>query len=361
MTDSYKLKKFQVVRLNATLFPVSEYEVELYQKYGLNVIQIEANTAEEIIPHVADCDGLFVVSAALPTGVIESLSRCRVISRLGTGTDKIDVATATSKGIVVTNVPYFCIQEQADHTMALLLSIARQLPRMGQAMMEGAWTRSRQEADTNRRLSTRVLGLVGFGGSARETARRASGFGTRILATRRNMNASQDEANSLGVEMVSLDTLLAESDYVSLHLPLNAETYHLFDEATLRKMKPGAILINTARGALVDEIALVAALRAGRLAAAGIDTFEQIDVHTNVECAPDHPLLALDNVVFTPHVAALSVESKRDNNQGSIENLVALLSGQWPSPENIVNQDVIPRYPLKDYDDGTIQHGNYAD
>ena len=354
MTTSYNLEKFRVVRLNATLFPVSEHEVELYQKYGLNVIQIEVKTAEEIIPIVTDCDALFVVSTALPTEVIESLSRCRVISRLGTGTDKIDVATATRKGIVVTNVPYFCIEEQADHTMALLLAVARQLPRMGKAMIEGAWSSARHQANTNRRLSTRTLGLVGFGGSARGTARRAGGFGMRILATRRHMNASQDEAIILGVEMVSLDTLLVESDYVSLHLPLNAETYHLFNEAALRKMKPGAILINTSRGALVDEMALVAALREGRLAGAGIDTFEQIDVFTKEESAPDHPLLTLDNVVYTPHVAALSVESKRDNSQGSIENLVAILNGRWPDPQNMVNQGVISRFPLKDYDEGKI-------
>jgi D-3-phosphoglycerate dehydrogenase len=355
MAAAKDLAQFRAARLNATLFPVSAYEVELHQKYGLNVMEVEANTPVEIIPHVADCDALFVVSTTLPTEVIESLSRCRVISRLGTGTDKIDVATATRRGIVVTNIPYFCVEEQADHTIALVLAVARQLPRMRQAMIDGAWTKSRQQAYSNRRLSTQVLGLVGFGGSARETAKRARGFGMRILATRRNMSAPNREAVELGVEMVDIDTLLAESDYVSLHLPLNAETYHMFDETMLRKMKPGANFINTSRGALVDEMALVSALREGRLAGAGIDTFEQIDVHTEDDHPPDHPLLTLDNIVLTPHVAALSVESKLDNNQGGVENAVSILSGHWPNPENIVNQGVVPRFPLKDYDEGIFE------
>ena len=352
MTVGTDLATFRTVRLNATLFPVSRYERELYQRYGLNVLEIEANTPTEIIAHVADCDALLVVSTALPTEVIKNLPRCRVISRLGAGTDKIDVATATRNGIVVTNIPDFCVEEQADHTMALLLAVARQLPRMGQAMIAGAWAKSRQQANTNRRLSSQVLGLVGFGGSAQATAKRARGFGMRIIATRRNMSASVRNAIELGVAMVDLDTLLAESDYVSLHLPLYAETYHLFDETVLRRMKPGASLINTSRGAIVDEMALVDVLREGHLTGAGIDTFEQIDVHGEEERPPEHPLLALDNVVLTPHVAALSVESLRDNNRGSVENTVSILSSHWPKRENIVNQGVVPRFLLEPYDAG---------
>lgn len=346
MTRPAGLQHFNVLRLNARLFPVSEYEIELFEKHQLNVKELETDTPGELIPHVADCDALFVVSASLPTEVIESLTRCRVISRLGTGTDKIDVATATQNGILVTNIPDFCIEEQADHTMALLLTLARQLPGMRQAMLEGAWTRSREEANTNRRLSTQTLGLVGFGGSARETAKRARGFGMRVLATRRRQDVVSAIADSLDVEMTDLDTLLSQSDYVSLHLPLNAQTYHMFNEPTLSKMKPGAFFINTARGALVDESALAILLQKRHIAGAGIDTFEQIDVHSGQEAPPNHPLLRLENVVFTPHVAALSVESKRDNNRGGIENLAAVLKGFWPPADHIVNPDVSPRFPL---------------
>jgi phosphoglycerate dehydrogenase-like enzyme len=173
----------------------------------------------------------------------------------------------------------------------------------------------------------------------------------RVLATRRNMAAAAQAAAELGVQMVDLDTLLAESDYVSLHLPLTVETYHLFDDATLRKMKPGAFLINTARGAIVDEDALVAVLREGRLAGAGLDTFEQINIHAEHEAPPSHPLLELENVVLTPHVAAGSVQSGQDVARGGVENVVAVLRGHWPKPENIVNRGVVPRFPLEPYDD----------
>ncbi len=345
-----QLTNFRVIRLNATLFPVSEFEAGLYRKYNLNPVQVEAYAPEEIIPHVADCDALFAISVALPEAVIESLSRCRVISRLGTGTDKIDVEAATRKGILVTNVPYFCVEEQADHTMALILALARKLPQMSQAMAEGAWSRSKHQSRTNQRLSTCVLGLIGFGNSARAVARRARGFGFRVIATRRNMNAPRHEADELGVEMVSLNTLLAASDYVSLHVPLNAETYHLLDEAALRKMKPGAYVINTSRGALVDEMALVKALREGWLGGAGLDTFEGIDPFIQVETPPSHPLLTCDTVVLTPHIAAYSVQAAQDVSTGGIQNVVSVLSGHWPPAENIVNPVVVPRFPLADYD-----------
>ncbi len=347
MSDVPDLRDLKVVRLNAELFPISDYEIELFEKYQLNVTPIEAETPSDIIRHVAGCDGLFVVSASLPTEVIDSLSRCRVISRLGTGTDKIDVARATERGILVTNIPDFCIEDQADHAMALMLAIARKLPAMGRAILEGAWSRSRDESNTGHRVSTGTLGLVGFGGSAKEMAKRAAGFGMRILATRKNMDGDRTEADRIGVQMVDLETVLTQSDYISLHLPLNQATRHMFDEKMLKKCKPGAVLINTARGALVDELALASVLREGHLSAAGLDTFEQIDVHTKNESPPSHPLLKLANVIFTPHVAALSIESKRDNNRGGVENLAAVLSGRWPEPGRIVNPTVVPRNPLE--------------
>ncbi len=355
MLNRERLQHCHIVRLNATLFPVNPFEANLYEQYGLRPIQIEANAPEEIIPHVRDCDAVFAISVALPKQVIESLARCQIISRLGLGTDKIDVEAATAKGILVANVPYFCVEEQADHTMALLLSLARRIPKMSQAMYEGAWSRARYLTHQNQRLSTQVLGLIGFGNSARAVARRARGFGMKVLATRRNMSAPAQEAVALGVKLVDLDTLLAESDYVSLHLPLNKETYHLFDDVTLRKMKPGAFLINTSRGAIVDEMVLVAALKQGRLSGAGLDTFEQINVHTEDERPPHHPLLELDNVVLTPHVAAGSVQAGWDVAIGGVQNVVAVLSGHWPRPENIVNPQVVPRLSLASYSDSLFE------
>jgi D-3-phosphoglycerate dehydrogenase len=286
------------------------------------------------------------VSTALPAAVIQNLSHCQIISRLGIGTDKIDVELARQMGILVTNAPGCFSEEMADHTMAFILGLARKLPQMKRAMELGAWSKSRALSVKNRRLSQCTLGLVGFGDSARLVAQRARAFSMRILATRRNLNSPSPQAEALGVNMVDLDTLLSESDYVSLHLPLNQDTYHLFDASMLRKMKPGAYLINTARGAIVDEYALADALREGRLGGAGLDTFEHINPFSGQDAPPNHPLLQLENVILTPHVAALSVEGMREVAEKGIENVVSVLSGYWPQAERIVNQGVEPRFPL---------------
>jgi D-3-phosphoglycerate dehydrogenase len=338
--------QYKVVRLNSMISPVDEYEASLYRQHGIDPLLVEANAPEEIIPYVTDCDAILVVSTALPANVIESLARCKIISRLGIGTDKIAVKEASQRGILVTNVPGCFSEEMADHTLAFILALARKFPQMKHAMEEGAWSRSRHLSIHNHRLSRCTLGLVGFGDSARLVAQRAKVFGMRLIATRRNPQVANPEAEALGMQIVDLDTLLADSDFVSLHIPLNSETYHLFDRARLRKMKPGAVLINTARGAIVDEDALVEALLTGHLAGAGLDTFEHIDPFTGVDAPQDHPLLHMDNVILTPHVAALSEEGMHEVSEGGIENIVAVLSGAWPAPNKIVNAGVVPRFPL---------------
>lgn len=345
-----ELKQFKVVRLNAEMHPVTPYEYEYYDRYGLSPLQVEAHTPAAIIPHVAEADAVFAVSVSLPAPVIEAMSRCQVISRLGTGVDKIDVAAATRRGILVTNVPHFCVEEQADHAMALLLSLVRKLPQMRRDLEAGAYRHAHALMNTNQRLPGRVLGLIGFGNSAIAMARRARGFGMRVLATRRNLEAARADAEAIGVELTDFTTVLTHSDYLSLHLPLSSETYHLFDAATLAKMKPGALLINTSRGALVDERALVEALRSGHLGGAGLDTFEGIDIFAAVETPPVHPLLEFENVILTPHVAAGSVQAMQDVARGGVENLTAILCGYWPDPAHRVNPQTIPRRPLKDYD-----------
>jgi len=343
MTRAPDLSRCRLVRLNAETFPVTEFERAACAAQGLRQVCIEA-AGDEILARAADCDALFVVAEALPAAVIEGLARCRVISRLGAGTDKIDVAAATRCGIVVANVPDFCVEEQADHTLALLLALIRKLPQMDRALREGTWTTARQACRSIRRFTGRTLGLVGFGGSAKAVARRAAGFGLRLLACRRRL-ADDAEARALGVELAPLETLLREADYLSLHLPLNEATRGLLNRERLAAMKPGAYLINTSRGALVDETALAEALRSGHLAGAGLDTFHDINVH-GVEHPPRHPLLELDQVICTPHVAAFSVESSRDVAAGAVANAVAVLSGHWPRRDRVVNPQVIPRREL---------------
>ena len=337
---------FKVVRLNAELFPITRFEQEKYAEHGVTPIAVEVHSGEELIEHVKDADAVMVVSQSLPAEVINAMQQCRVICRLGAGTDKIDVAAATDRGIVVANVPDFCVEEQADHAFALLLALARRLNEMRHCMLEGRYGDGREQSRPLRRLPGRTLGLVGFGHSAKAMARRAAGFGMQVLATRRNMSAVDVATESPGIRLVSLDQLLAESDYVSLHLPLNEATRHLFDKETLTKMKSGSILINTARGAIVDEDALAEMLEARHLAGAGLDTFEIVDVHHPQSARPTHRLFQMENVVFTPHVAAFSVDSSRDVGFGSVANLTAVLAGRWPRADRIVNPHVTPRQQL---------------
>jgi D-3-phosphoglycerate dehydrogenase len=358
MTRSRGPSKHQVVRLNATLFPVDEYEASLYSHFNLHPNEVELHTPEEIIPFVSECDGILVVSASLPKAVIKSMNRCRIISRIGHGTDNIDVASATRRGIVVSNAPSFCYQEMADHAMAFLLSLARKLPAMSNYLHIGQYGRAREVAIQLRRLSHSVLGIVGFGASGHALAKRAKSFGLRVLATTRNLDAYRSQADELGVELVDLNTLLNQSDFVSLNLPLTPKTYHMFDDVMIRKMKPGACLINTSRGALIDEDALVCALREGRLAGAGIDTFEAIGIFVENPEPPNHPLLELDNVILTPHVSGQSIQAMEDVHRESVKNLAAVLFGYWPPHENIVNNKVEPRWPLKDFDPAVFNTPN---
>lgn len=337
---------YKIVRLTAPIFSANETELAAFAAQGLPVTVVDAEDPDELIPHVQDADIVTLIGTKLPTRVVEAMTQCRAIARMGTGTDKIDVARATELGIVVANTPYFCVEEQADHAMAMILSLARKLTVAQNAMAEGHVLRARRAVGTNQRMSATTLGLVGFGRSAVHTARRARGFGMRVMATRNNKRAPTDEADALGVIMTDLETVLRESDYVSLHLPLTPATYHMIDAAALQKMKPTAYLINTSRGALVDEPALVAALHEGRLAGAGIDTYESIDIFSEQIPPRTHPLTGMENVILTPHVAAGSVQAGIEIYMTAIQNIVDILQGYWPLPENIVNPTVVPRFPL---------------
>jgi D-3-phosphoglycerate dehydrogenase / 2-oxoglutarate reductase len=338
--------QYKIVRLTAPVFYAGEAELRAFAARGLPVTVVDAEHPDELIPHVADADIVALIGTKLPTCVVEAMARCRAIARMGAGTDKIDVARATEMGIVVANTPYFCVEEQADHAMALLLGLARKLTVAQNAMAEGDLARARRAVSSNQHISACTLGLVGFGRSAVHMARRARGFGMRVLATRNNKRAPTHEADALGVIMTDLDTILRDSDYVSLHLPLNSATYHMIDGAALQKMKPTACLINTSRGALVDESALIEALRQGRLGGAGIDTHEMIDVFAEQIPPRLHPLTGMENVILTPHVAAGSVQSGEDIRTTALDNIVDILSGRWPPQENIVNPTVVPRFPL---------------
>jgi D-3-phosphoglycerate dehydrogenase len=332
----------KVVRLNSITYPIDPAERAVLAEVG-TLTALEGQQPHEIIAAAEDCDALLVVSSYVPGSVIERLARCRVIARLGAGTDRVDVEAATRCGIVVTNVPDFCLDEQAEHTLALLLAWGRRLPYMTEAMRRADWS-ARHHPGVHR-IAGQTLGLVGFGASAQAVARRARALGLRLLAWARNPPKYQAAADASGAMLVDLDRLLQDSDFVSIHVPLTPETRHLIDARRVALLKPGAALINTARGAVVDEDALVEALRTRRIAGAALDVFEGIDVFTLSGERPTHPLLQLDNVILTPHCAGSSIESTRDSKVRGVQNAVDLLAGRWP--RYVVNPTVRPRFPLQ--------------
>lgn len=337
------MSRHLALRLNAETYPVEPEERTILAEAGAELRCIEGLREDEIRDAARDCDALLVVSAHVRSPVLEAMGSCRTIARLGAGTDRIDVDAATRLGIVVSNVPDFCIGEQADHTMALLLASARQLPLMQHAMRTGNWT-ARSHPGVQR-IAGRSLGLVGFGSSAQAVARRAAAFGLDLMAWSRHADKYRVIAASLGVRLLALDDLLQASDFVSIHLPLVPDTRHLLGARELACMRPGAVLINTARGAIIDESALVECLRRRAIAGAALDVFETIDVFATPNGAPQHALLEMDNVIATPHCAGSSVQSTRESKERGAAHAAAVLSGRWPT--HVVNPGVVPRVTLR--------------
>lgn len=329
----------RAVRLNATTYPVEPEEARILAEAGAEFVAIEGQQPEEIVAAARECDALLVVSSRVPASVIEQLTQCRVISRLGAGTDRIDIGAATRCGIVVSNVPDFCTDEQAEHTLALLLAWVRRLPQMTAAMQRGDWT-ARGHPGVHR-LAGQTLGLVGFGASAQGVAERAAGLRLRLLAWARSPEKHRAAAERLGVRLAPFDELLEQSDFVSIHLPLTDETRGLVGARELGRMKSTGVVINTARGAIVDEAALVAALETGRLGGAALDVFDGIDVFAVPGPRPEHPLLQMENVICTPHCAGSSVESSRDSKVRGAQHAAQVLGRQWP--QHVVNAGVVPR------------------
>lgn len=307
-----------------------------------NGIALTCRESIEPLSELSPFDALLVVAAKLPAEVVRQLTLCRVISRYGIGVDNIDVNEATSRGIVVTNVPDFCTSEMADHTIALLLALARKLLVMDRCTRQGRW-QARVEVPTHR-VAGKTLGLVGFGRIAQAVARRAKTFGLQILTCDPNLQI--EAVREIGVRPSDLETLLTNSDYVSLHAPLTAATRHIIGERELNLMKPDAFLINTARGGLVDEDALANALRQARIAGAGLDVYESLAMFDPNPLQTDHPLFHLENVVLTPHSGGCSMEALEQVKTAAAEQAIAVLNGDVPS--NVVNPAVLARADLRD-------------
>jgi D-3-phosphoglycerate dehydrogenase len=292
------------------------------------IVALKTKKPEEFIAEAADCDALLNTYAGpITADVMERMPKCRIIARYGIGVDTIDLEAATRAGIIVTNNPTYCIDEVAEHTMALLLACARKVPLYDRLVRASRW-----EVPPGKpmfRLSGRTLGLVGFGNIARQVAVRAATFGMRILYA--DPFVAEGQFKEPGTK-ADLDQLLAESDFVSVHPPLTPDTRRMIDDAALAKMKKTAFLINCARGPVVDTDALVRALDAGKIAGCALDT-------TDPEPLPDpHPLRGRENVVITPHVAWYSEQALVGLQAGAPGEVRRVLTGEWPV--NVVNRDV---------------------
>jgi glyoxylate reductase len=275
----------------------------------------------ELIAGIEQADALLcMLSDRIDVEVLEAAPLLRVISNYAVGFDNIDVAAARQRGVEVTTTPGVLTDATADLAWALLLSAARNLGAGERLVRAGEWTGWAPTQLLGEPLRHQTLGIVGMGAIGQAVARRAQGFGMKVVYFNRNQVAPEIET-SLGAEFVSFDELLRRSDFLSLHAPLNDQSRHMFDARAFRLMKPTSVLVNTGRGALIDEAELVNVLRVGRIAAAGLDVYE-------FEPKITEGLLTLDNVVLAPHLGSASTLARGDMVRLCCENIVEVLAGR---------------------------------
>jgi D-3-phosphoglycerate dehydrogenase len=291
---------------------------------GLELTAAHCKTEEEVIDVARDADAVIAQYATVGAKAIGAFTRCQVIARYGTGVDIVDVDAATRRGILVTNVPNdWCENEVADHAMALLLAVGRKICVYDQACRAGTW--QWQTGYPIHRLRGSILGLLSFGSIAQAVAARAAGFGMRVITHDPYLLAP--EISARGATPVSFGALLEQSDYLVVQAPLTKETHHLIGEPELRRMKPTAFLVNTARGPIISDDALYRGLREGWIAGAGLDDIEEEPAKQR-DWTPVNPLLTLPNVVVTPHAAYYSEEAIHTVREFAAREVVRVLTGQ---------------------------------
>ena len=322
-----------VVHADARLGQDLSSEEALLVEVGAVLRPSRAQGEDGLIVNLREADVVVVSAVPITRRVMENLPRCRGVVRYGVGVDNVDVAAATDLGIVVAHVLNFCTEEVANHALLFLLALAKKLLPLDRRLRDGRW--GGFPAAEFPAIYGQTLGIVGLGEIGRSLAGKARALGMDVIAYDPYV---KEGGEPLPARLVALDDLLRQSDYVSLNLPLTEDTFHLIGERELALMKPTSVLINTARGAVVDEAALVAALRQRRIAGAGLDVFE-------VEPLPaSSPLLELDNVILTPHTAGISEKSARKVRTEVGKAAADLLAGRWP--RYVANRGVKPRVSL---------------
>jgi D-3-phosphoglycerate dehydrogenase len=322
---------FNVIGLNPRTGYAFERERAVVEPLGATVTIVRYENDAQLGAAIAGADALIMGGGfQLNEALIGKLAHCKLIINGAVGVDRIDVEAATRAGIPVANVPDVWINEVADHAMMLLLAVARKLPYATHMAKGGRWAQVHSALAPVPRLQGKTLGLVAFGNIARLVARRAQAFGLRVVAFDPIVPA--DVFAEHGVEQRSLEEMLRESDFVSAHAPYNRHTHHLMSDAQFDAMKPTAIFVNTGRGRVVDEEALIRALRAGKIAAAGLDVLAQEPPD------PSNPLLDMPNVLVTPHTAFYSDEAFIASRIRVGEEIANIIRGE--RPRNVVNPAV---------------------
>jgi D-3-phosphoglycerate dehydrogenase len=308
------------------------FEEKVVAPTGASLVAAQTKDPARLAEAVADADAVITQYAPVNADVIAAMRRARVIVRYGIGVDSVDLAAARNHGIPVCNVPDYCIDEVADHTLAFILALTRQVAPQSRLVHDGVWKFSGRPADF-RTLAGMTCGVVGFGRIGRGVVRRLVAFGGRVLVS--DPVATPEAVAALGAQAAPLPTLLTESDLITLHCPSLPETKGLINAATLAAAKPGLLVVNLSRGDLVDPAALVAALDSGKVAGAALDVFAPEPIPAG------HPILGRDNVILAPHIASVSAAAVERLRTTAARLAVAAISG---GPlESIVNGVSGPR------------------
>lgn len=322
---------YKVVIADAS-FQTYSYEKNVLEPIGAEVILGETTNDHQRIEVCKNADAILLERGPFGRNVIEKLQRCKVMVRYGVGFNEIDVVAATEKGIVVSNVPDYCVEEVADHALAILLALARRLIPAHNASANDLRDWTYRPFKPVERLRDKTVGLVGMGRIGQAFAQRISALGLKVICY--DPYISQKHIDGISVGMVNLDELLANSDFISIHAPLTEETHHLLSTEEFKGMKPTAYLINCARGSVIDQEALTTALESGQIAGAGLDVLEEEPPPKNVK----ERLLKLHNVIITPHIGWYSEQAMIDRQIKAAETVATVLKGGRPS--SVVNPEV---------------------
>ena len=302
-----------------------EEEKDEFGKIGAELILAQVQEERELIRACREADGLLNQYAPLTRRVLENLPNCKVVSRYGVGVDSVDLKAATDLGIIVANVPDYCMDEVADQTISMLLGLIRKTAFFDQKVKSGQW--DFRQGIPIYRTRGKTLGLIGCGKIGLEVAKRISAFGLRVIAFDPYIEKPHEV-----IELKDIDTVLKESDFISIHCPLNDSTRHLIGDEAFKKMEKRPILINTSRGPIIDEKALIQALKEGLISGAGLDVLEKEPPDSQ------NPLLMMENVILTPHVSFYSAESISELKRRTAKNVADVLTGRWP--RSVVNREV---------------------